>query len=43
MGVANSLRALLGLEDFVDQLGKSSVQEPDISGLINELKKTHQL
>jgi len=42
-GVANSVRVLLGSEDFNDPIGKSPYTQPDISGLIKELKAIHQL
>jgi acetoin utilization deacetylase AcuC-like enzyme len=41
-GVANSIRVLLGLNDFNDPLGKSPFTEPDISNLIKELRTIHQ-
>ena len=42
-GVDNSIRVLLGLKDYDDPIGNSPYQEPDISTLIKELKKIHQL
>jgi acetoin utilization deacetylase AcuC-like enzyme len=43
IGVANSVRVLLGSEDFDDPLGKSPFSQPYIAGLIKELKAIHQL
>jgi hypothetical protein len=43
LAVANSIRILLGLNNFDDPLGKSPYNEPDISKLIKELKLIHQL
>ena len=42
-GVVNSIRALLEINDFVDPIGNSTHDEPDITTLIKELKKIHQL
>jgi acetoin utilization deacetylase AcuC-like enzyme len=41
--VTNSIRRLLGIEDFEDPIGKSDHNEPDINNLISELKKIHSL
>ena len=38
-GVANSIKALLGRNDFSDPIGKSSISEPDIAGLINNIQQ----
>lgn len=43
VGVANTIRALLGLKNFEDPLGKSPDNEPDITSLMKELKQIHQL
>ena len=43
IGVANSVRVLLGSKDFDDPLGKSPFTQPDISVLTKELKAIHQL
>ena len=40
-GVANTIRALLGRDDFADPLGESSVPEPDLAGLLARVKKLH--
>jgi acetoin utilization deacetylase AcuC-like enzyme len=42
-GVCNSIRALMDDSDFSDPLGRSPVGEPDISKLVKELKKIHQI
>ena len=42
-GVINSLNALAGLDETIDPLGRSPYEEPDITGLIGELKKIHQI
>jgi len=42
-GVVNSIRALLGLNDYDDPMGNSTYEEPDINSLIKDLKKIHQL
>jgi len=42
-GVANTIRALLGRDDFADPLGPSPWAEPDLSDYLRELKKIHQL
>ena len=42
-GVANSFRALLNRTDFEEPFSKSPYVEPDISELLNEIKKTHNL
>jgi acetoin utilization deacetylase AcuC-like enzyme len=42
-GVADSVRALLGLKDFTDSLASSPYPEPEISSLIQELKSIHQI
>jgi acetoin utilization deacetylase AcuC-like enzyme len=42
-GVANSIRALLGIESYDDPIGKSSQQEPSVQKLIDELIKIHNL
>ena len=42
-GVANTIRGLLGMEDFEDPLGKSNNEEPDIERVIKELIKIHHL
>jgi len=41
--VTNSIRRLLGINDFEDPIGKSDQKEPDINNLISELKKIHDL
>lgn len=40
-GVANTIRALLHQDDFVDPIGKSPYQEPDISEFMKSIKKFH--
>lgn len=42
-GVANTIRALLGIEDFEDPIGKSNIAEPEIKKLVNELIQIHKL
>lgn len=42
-GVANSVRALLGIETFEDPLGISTNVEPDVNKLITELISIHKL
>jgi acetoin utilization deacetylase AcuC-like enzyme len=42
-GVVNTIRGLLGMEDFEDPLGKSNNEEPDIERVIKELIKIHHL
>ncbi|HDQ46428.1 MAG TPA: histone deacetylase [bacterium] len=42
-GVANSLRALLGRDDFEDPIGGAPRSEPDISALIAEVKRMQRL
>lgn len=42
-GVANTIRALLGIESFEDPLGQSINEEPDIERVINELIRIHKL
>ncbi len=42
-GVGNVFRALLGNDEVDDPLGPSSYPEPDVSGLLAELKKIHSL
>jgi len=42
-GVANTIRALLGIEDFEDPIGKSNIAEPDIEKLVSNLISTHKL
>jgi acetoin utilization deacetylase AcuC-like enzyme len=42
-GVANTIRGLLGIESFDDPLGQSKIPEPDITKVINELIKIHNL
>jgi acetoin utilization deacetylase AcuC-like enzyme len=43
VGVANSVKALLGREDFTDPLGKSSRREPDLTEYLAEVKKIHNI
>jgi len=43
IGVANSIKALLGRSDFSDPLGKASRPEPDLSDYLREVKKIHRL
>lgn len=40
-GVANSFRALLHQDDFVDQIGKSPHHEPDLSEFVKSTKEFH--
>ena len=42
-GVANSVKALLNREDFEDPFGKPPQREPEISELLLEIKKIHNL
>ncbi|MBK9098193.1 MAG: histone deacetylase [bacterium] len=42
-GVTNTIRGLLGIDGFEDPIGKSNQTEPDITHLLNELKKIHSL
>lgn len=42
-GVANTIRALIGIEGFDDPIGKSNFAEPDIKKLVNELIQIHKL
>lgn len=42
-GVANSVKALLGRDDFVDPIGKSPRREPDLTGYLEEVKKIHNI
>ncbi len=43
IGVANSIKALLGRSDFLDPLGKATVPEPDLHDYLQEVKKIHRL
>lgn len=42
-GVANTIRALLGIKDYEDPIGKSNIAEPEIEKLVNELIQIHKL
>ena len=42
-GVLNSLKILSAQENIEDSIGKSEKQEPNISGLIEELKNIHNI
>ena len=42
-GVANSVKALLGRDDFTDPLGKSPRREPDLTEYLAEVKKIHHI
>ncbi len=42
-GVANSVKALLGRDDFVDSIGKSPQREPDLTEYLKEVKKIHNI
>lgn len=42
-GVTNTIRSLLGIDEFEDPIGKSNHNELDIKKLINELIKIHNL
>jgi len=42
-GVSNSIKALLGRDDFIDPIGESSRTEPDVTDLIYRLKTLHGL
>jgi len=42
-GVANSFKALLNRDDFEDPFGKSPQRETEISELLLEIKKIHNL
>jgi len=43
VGVANSVKALLGRDDFTDPLGKSPRREPDLTEYLAEVKKIHHI
>lgn len=43
VGVANSVKALLGRDDFSDPPGESPRREPDLTEYLAELKKIHNL
>jgi acetoin utilization deacetylase AcuC-like enzyme len=43
IGVANSVRALLGRDDFADPLGKSPRREPDLTEYLATVKKIHKV
>jgi acetoin utilization deacetylase AcuC-like enzyme len=43
IGVANSIKALLGRDDFTDPWGKSPRREPDLTEYLVEIKKIHKL
>ena len=43
IGVANSIRALMEIEEFEDPIGISSQKEVDIRNLLKELKSIHNL
>ena len=43
LGVANSIKALLGRVDFSDPIGKSQRPEPDLTDYIVAIKKIHGL
>jgi acetoin utilization deacetylase AcuC-like enzyme len=43
VGVANSIKALLGRDDFTDPLGKSPRSEPDLAEYLAEVKRIHNL
>ena len=42
-GVTNSIKSLIGIEDYKDPIGITSYQEPNIEKLIKELKTIHNL
>ncbi|MCW8805542.1 MAG: hypothetical protein OQK56_03695, partial [Ignavibacteriaceae bacterium] len=42
-GVANTIRALLGIDDIEDPTGRSNQPEPDLKYLSDELIKIHKL
>jgi acetoin utilization deacetylase AcuC-like enzyme len=42
-GVANTIRGLLGIEEFEDPLGNSENKEQDIERVVSELIKIHRL
>lgn len=42
-GVSNSIKTLMGIEDFDDPIGLSSIQEPNVDKLLKELKIIHNL
>jgi acetoin utilization deacetylase AcuC-like enzyme len=42
-GVTNSIRALLGRNDYVDPFGKSPEPEPDLTGYLAEVKNIHKI
>jgi len=42
-GVANSVKALLGRDDFTDSPGKSPRREPDLTEYLAEVKKIHNI
>jgi acetoin utilization deacetylase AcuC-like enzyme len=43
VGVANSVKALLGHDDFTDPLGKSPRREPNLTEYLAEIKKIHNI
>lgn len=42
-GVSNSVRGLLGIQEFDDPLGNSIIREPDLTDLVRALKRIHSL
>ena len=42
-GVANTLYALLGVEDMVDTMGGWAMPEPDVGGLVSQIRAYHPL
>ncbi|MCB0214020.1 MAG: histone deacetylase [Anaerolineae bacterium] len=42
-GVGNTFRALLGINEFDDPIGKCPWKEPDVTSLLSELKRVHRL
>ena len=40
-GVANSIRALLGRDDFTDSIGPCPYPEPDLAEFLAEVKRIH--
>ncbi|MCB0195399.1 MAG: histone deacetylase [Anaerolineae bacterium] len=42
-GVGNTFRALLGINEFDDPIGKCPWKEPDVNDLLSEIKRVHRL
>ncbi|MCB0177770.1 MAG: histone deacetylase [Anaerolineae bacterium] len=42
-GVGNTFRALLGINNYDDPIGKCPWQEPEVDSLLSEIKRVHRL